>query len=278
MKRKVIDIDQIFDNFLVKYINENRGKFDEKEWESKIVNLYNEFLVSEIEELGGVAPINYYKDASAEELVELLVNHVEQEVSVPDALCEALSLVDCDSLLLNCLNNTQSEELIFYCVNILSERNSTIAFNKYFDLLLSEVSSEDLKELLAEKLSENAEDAKERALEIYESADSSQIYLLEIFARCKNDDRVFNLLINELKAHKGDLALYLSYVSKYGDEKALPVLLELIDDDNISYVDFKELKLAIECFGGEYTKQRDFSHDRAFNKLKRNNGDESERN
>ena len=48
--------------------------------------------------------------------------------------------------------------------------------------------------------------------------------------------------------------------------------------DSLELVDFKELKLAIECFGGEYTKQRDFSHDRAFNKLKRNNGDESERN
>ena len=44
MTRKVIDIDKIFDDFLVSYINENRGKFSEDEWESKIVNLYNIFL------------------------------------------------------------------------------------------------------------------------------------------------------------------------------------------------------------------------------------------
>lgn len=276
MSRKVIDIDQIFDDFLVNYINENRGKYDENEWEAKIVNLYNEFLVTELAELDGLTPLNYYKGASAEELVDLLVSHVSQDVSVPDSLCEALAGVECDSLLAKHIDESSPEELVFYCVNVLSERNSTIAFDKYFTLLLSDSTTEDLKELIAEELAENAELVKETALKLYNEAGSSKIFLLEIFARCKNDDRVFDLLIEQLKAHKGDLALYLSYVSKYGDERALPILLELIEDDGISYVDFKELKLAIECFGGEYNKQRDFSGDRAFNRLKRKVEDEGD--
>ena len=36
MKRKVVDIDVIFDNFLVDYIQTNRGKYTEKEWEEKL--------------------------------------------------------------------------------------------------------------------------------------------------------------------------------------------------------------------------------------------------
>ena len=51
------------------------------------------------------------------------------------------------------------------------------------------------------------------------------------------------------------------YLASYGDERALPYLLDKIDEEGISYVEFQELKYAIEALGGEYTKQRDFSGD-----------------
>jgi len=275
MKRKVIDIDQIFDDFLVSYINENRGKFSEKEWEEKIVNLYHIFLETPIDELGGVTPDKYYDGATAEELCELLCEHVRTEVSVPDSLCHALLNCDSEKLLASLVNSESSEELVCYAINILSEKKSTAAFDSYFELLLSNETSENLKELCAESLSDFANEAKETALKLYKQAGSSAIYLLEIFARCDRDDRVFNILIEELKAHNGD-ALYLSYVSKYGDERALPYLLEIIDNPNIGYSDFKELKLAIECFGGEYTEQRDFSNDKAFMMTTRRKKDEGD--
>ena len=45
MKVKVIDIDNIFDDFLVKFISENKGKLTEKQWEEKIPVLYLEFFI-----------------------------------------------------------------------------------------------------------------------------------------------------------------------------------------------------------------------------------------
>lgn len=268
MKVKIVDIDALFDQFLADYIRNNRGKYTEKEWESVIPGLYDEFGKAPLDELDGTCPDEYYKAFCGSDLCAALAEHIEKGVSVSDFLCEALASADCVDELAAFIDNEHDEELVSYCVNILNDKNSTAGFDRYFDLLLSDETCEDMKDLLAETLANNPEAAKERALAEYENAGSSAVYLLEIFAACKNDDRVFDILMKELVSHKNDLPFYLSYVTKYGDERALPVLMELIKDDKINYLDFKELKLAIEAFGGSYDEERDFSSDKYFKKLK----------
>lgn len=268
MKVKIVDIDKIFDDFLTHYIQSNRGKYTEKEWERKIPGLYDEFGRTELEELDGKCPNEYYKSLSGSELCDVLSEHIEQGVSVSDFLCEALIAAECVDELVRFIDNGHDEELVSYCINILNDKNSTAGFDRYFDMLLSDDTCEDMKDLIAEMLANNPEAAKERALKEYPRAGSSAVYLLDVFSSCKKDDRIFDILINELKSHKKDIPFYLSYVTKYGDERALPVLLELIDDESINYLDFKELKLAIEGFGGSYDKKRDFTSDKYYKKLK----------
>lgn len=267
---KIIDIDEIFDSFLTDYIKKNSGKYSEKEWEERIPLLYDEFGKTPLDELDGACPDDYYKGACGDELCALLAEHVKRGVSVSDFLCEALLESDCENGLASLIDESNDEEIVSYCINVLNEKGSTVAFDKYFDMLLSDSTCEDMKDLIAEALAGVPEAAKERALKEYANAGSSAVYLLEIFAACKNDDRIFDILIGELTSHKNDLPFYLSYVTKYGDERALPYLMELIDDEKINYLDFKELKLAIEGFGGSYDKPRDFSSDKYFKKLKGN--------
>ena len=52
-----------------------------------------------------------------------------------------------------------------------------------------------------------------------------------------------------------------SYLASYGDSRALPVLLERIAGEDINFLEFRELKYAIEALGGEYNEERDFSSD-----------------
>lgn len=275
MKLKVVDIDNIFDTFLVNYIRENSGKLTEKQWEEKIPVLYLDFGEEKIDELDGHTPNEYYANASGEELAVLLKEHVEQGVPVSNFLCEALISSDCEKYLVKYVSNEYDEELISYCVNILNDKKCTLAFDAYFDLILNDTTSEDLKELLAEALASIPESAKERALQCYEKAGSSAIYMLEIFSLCKHDDRILQILVRELKTHLDDIPLYLPYVTRYGDEKALPHLFEVISNKSIGYSDFRELKFAIELFGGEYNEVRDFSSDKEYIKLKGNKNETS---
>ena len=54
------------------------------------------------------------------------------------------------------------------------------------------------------------------------------------------------------------------YLAAYGDERALPDLLRKIEDRSIGFVEFQELKYAIEALGGEYNEPRDFSADKDY--------------
>jgi hypothetical protein len=58
--------------------------------------------------------------------------------------------------------------------------------------------------------------------------------------------------------------MHASYLAAYGDERALPFLYERIRDESIGFVEFQELKYAIEALGGEYNEERDFSKDKDF--------------
>ena len=267
MKVKIVDIDKIFDDFLTHYIQSNRGKYTEKEWERKIPGLYDEFGRTELEELDGKCPNDYYKSLSGSELCDVLSEHIEQGVSVSDFLCEALIAAECVDELVRFIDNGHDEELVSYCINILNDKNSTAGFDRYFDMLLSDDTCEDMKDLIAEMLANNPEAAKERALKEYPGAGSSAVYLLDVFSSCKKDDRIFDILINELKSHKKDIPFYLSYVTKYGDERALPVLLKRIENREIGFNEFRELKYAVEALGGEYNEPRSFEHDEDFLKV-----------
>ena len=59
-----------------------------------------------------------------------------------------------------------------------------------------------------------------------------------------------------------------SYLAAYGDERALPVLLDKIDEEGITFIEYQELKYAIESLGGSYEKERDFSNDEYYQAVK----------
>ena len=75
------------------------------------------------------------------------------------------------------------------------------------------------------------------------------------------DERIFDILIGEFRRDDENVPMHASYLAAYGDERALPYLLDKIDGEGVTFIEFQELKYAIEALGGEYTKERDFSND-----------------
>jgi len=92
--------------------------------------------------------------------------------------------------------------------------------------------------------------------------------LTEILSKTEKDDKVFDILIEQFAIHQDEIPLYAGYLARYGDERALPFLLTAIENEKLSYSDFNELKFAIESLGGEYDKERDFTKDKTYKKIK----------
>lgn len=253
--KKLIDFDGLFDEKLAEYIRDNPTKYTEKQWENVIPKLYRQFGDTYVAK-AGATPRQYYSSMTDEELCDALARHVSEGVPVSDFLCREIERRGCTDALVRLLS-LREEEILTLAVNLAG--SSEKAYPAYFDLLISEVSA-DIKEAVCEQLKGGADAAKERALACYEAGQEREI-MLEILSRCKQrDDRVFDILMNAFRT--GDeVPMHASYLAAYGDERALPVLLDYIDRDDINFLEFRELKYAIEALGGEYTKPRDFTND-----------------
>ena len=252
---KPIDFDGLFDQKLAKYLKENAGKFTEKQWEDKIPLLYQKFGDTYLKSIG-FTPREYYKRMSDKELVDTLLAHIKEEVPVSDFLCRELESRDCPEEILPLLE-CKDEQLLMLAVNLAGA--NPIAFDAYFALLMGEADRE-IKDAVVDQLKVNADAAKARALAFLNEGIEKEL-MLEVLSRVRErDETVYEVLLNAFREGE-DLPMHASYLAAYGDSRALPVLLERIAGEDINFLEFRELKYAIEALGGEYTEERDFSDD-----------------
>ncbi len=252
---KPIDFDGLFDQKLAKYLKENAGKFTEKQCEDKIPLLYQKFGDTYLKSIG-FTPREYYKRMSDKELVDTLLAHIKEEVPVSDFLCRELESRDCPEEILPLLE-CKDEQLLMLAVNLAGA--NPIAFDAYFALLKGEADRE-IKDAVVDQLKVNADAAKARALAFLNEGIEKEL-MLEVLSRVRErDETVYEVLLNAFREGE-DLPMHASYLAAYGDSRALPVLLERIAGEDINFLEFRELKYAIEALGGEYTEERDFSDD-----------------
>ena len=265
---KIIDVDELFDKYISDYVYQNIGKVKPEEIENKIPELYVQFGDEKLEQLDGKTPNEFYKQYSGKELVECLKEHIIDGVSVSDFLCEALSSEINEDAIIKALDDDENEEFLLYLMNILADIGWEKAKDKYLQFVLWDY-SETIKEVATETLKTNADLVKEQILAQFDQAEEkTKENLVEILSGCSKDEKVFEILINEFIKNQNNIPLYAGYLAKYGEERSLPFLKAAIENERISYVDFEELRFAIEALGGEYTKTRDFSKDKTFKKIK----------
>lgn len=259
--KELIDFDALFDEKLAEYMQKNAGKHTEKEWEDVIPRLYKKFGDIYIARVKNT-PRGYYAAMTDAELADTLRRHVEEDVPVPDFLCRELETRGCTDELVALLSS-RDEQLLTLVVNLSGA--SEKAFDAYFAILASDVDAE-VKDAVCEQLKQGADAAKARAIKAYEQGLECDL-MLEILSRCKErDETVYNILVNAFRTSE-EIPMHASYLAAYGDQRALPLLLEVIDRDDINFIEFRELKFAIEALGGEYTRPRDFSGDPYFQEI-----------
>ena len=258
--KKLIDFDGLFDEKLSQYMQENAGKYTEKQWESIIPKLYKQFGDTFVAK-AGATPKAYYAEMSDEELVDTLALHVKEEIPASDFLCRELEGRNCPDALVKLLAE-DNLELLTFAVNLIGANPKGHA--GYFVLLGNADTDEDVVDAVCEQLKNSADAAKARALDFYGRGIRTEL-MLEILSRCtEKDDEVFEILLRAFKESEEDMPMHASYLAAYGDVRALPALLEVIDREDINFLEYQELKYAIEALGGEYTRPRDFSNDPYF--------------
>ncbi len=256
---RLIDFDGLFDEKLTQFMEENKNKYTEKQWEDIIPRLYKKFGDTYVAKIK-CTPKEYYAKKSDTELTEALCAHLSSDVPVPEFLCAEIEKRGAVETLLPLLSGKDTVAAT-YAVNLIGADER--AFEKYFALLLDEESDEELKSDVVDIFKRHADTVKEKALAAYQ-ADKGKEYMLEILSRVKTrEERIFEALLSAFLSGE-ETPMRASYLAAYGDERALPHLLEKIEDKTIGFVEFQELKYAIEALGGEYDEPRDFSEDKDY--------------
>ena len=79
-------------------------------------------------------------------------------------------------------------------------------------------------------------------------------------------ENVYQLAVRLFEKNPNRRALFASYLAKLGDPRALPVLIAAANEENCRYMDFIELRAAIEELGGE-APEREFYDDPEYEAL-----------
>lgn len=256
---KWIDFDGLFDEKLAQYMSENKNKHTEKQWEDVIPKLYKKFGDTFIAKIG-CTPKEYYARMNNQDLVATLKGHLEEGVPVPEFLCAEIESRNDAEVLLGLLD-TEDTQTASYAINLIGD--DTRAFPIYFTILTQNRFDEELRSDICDILRLHADEVKEQTIALYRQGIASG-YMLEILSRVKvRDEEVYQILIKAFW-NADDSALTAGYLAAYGDERALPDLLRRIENRSIGFVEFQELKYAIEALGGEYNEPRDFSADKDY--------------
>ena len=101
---------------------------------------------------------------------------------------------------------------------------------------------------------------------------AGQEAFLDILVNYPGPKQVFDLAVRLFEENPNRRALFASYLGKLGDDRALPVLMAAANDDKCRYMDFIELRSAIESLGGEAPK-REFFEDEEYEALCAMEGD-----
>ena len=114
---KPVDLDGLFDEKLAQYMEENKGKYTEKQWENIIPKLYKKFGDTYVAKIKAT-PKEYYAKMTDGELTETFAAHLAQKVPVPDFLCSEIEERNCIDALLPLLREGDGET-VSYALNII---------------------------------------------------------------------------------------------------------------------------------------------------------------
>lgn len=246
-----IDIDELFDEYLNDFIENNSSTLSASDIEKRIEGLYEEFANMPNDELGGLTPFEYYNQMTTESLLNLLKDGVLENGSVSDILCKALEKrSDAEDGLLE-LAFSSSEELSVYAINVLGAMGNKKSLKAFVDSLSTKKLSQNLIDVMTEAICLNAELVKEEVLKAYKPTSLGAESFEEIFSNMKNDERVFKILCANFLNDSKKLALNAGFLAKYGDDRALPILYSTLKRRDLSLLDYSEIKTAIEKLGGE---------------------------
>ncbi len=269
---QIIDFDAYFTDVLNDWIEKNRSRFRRTDdMENEVPDVYLRWLNTPQEWLGGATPGAYFEqfDASAE-LCGLLKDYIADGTPVPDPLLDRLEELKDEQALLDLAKDKSAPcEARMTAIELLRQVESTLPMVDFIRWQVERDDEDDILDNALESLRQMGETVRRAAKIAFTAADENgKEALLDVLADYPGDEDVFQFALEKFKTQTDKRGLYAGYLAKLDDDRALEHLLDVAESDDVNYIDFIEIRSAIERLGSE-APVKDWSHDPSYKAFKR---------
>ncbi len=265
---KCIDFDKKFEYYVTNWMNTEGKKYKNyDEMEAQMPEVYAAFLDTPADFLNGQKPGEYFEQFDdAKMLVNLMEDYDKQRVPVPDMLLNRISDLGekSEAPLFHMLQKERAPmSTKMNAITLLREIESELPVDYYIEIVKNQTSMDELTESALESLESLGEKVQEKILQNIEQAtDEGKISFLSAVIKEGQSAPVLVDMALELiqKQDCAQIALLSDVLGRLGDERALPVLKALAASHDTHYLDYIELRNAIECLGDE-APEREFDEE-----------------
>ena len=271
---KLIDFDKRFARYAAKWMQDNHDKYEDvDQMEMAMPDVYMRWLNKGADWLEGESPGMYFqKFDDAQMLVKWYVAYFMGNVPVPDQLMERIvELGEKTAAGLGAVIKAESlsMEARMGAVSMLREMGSVAMLEEYIAWLGGAREIDELSDNAAESLKQMpGRRVVELCLDAYPGAPvTAQECLLDVLCHFGGDERIFPLALQRLY-DTDNKALMASFLAKLGDERAIEPLMGLLKGADIHYLDYIEIKNALQVLGEDVIIDRSFEGDKYYESLK----------
>ncbi|NLC31796.1 MAG: hypothetical protein GX781_00655 [Clostridiales bacterium] len=269
---QLIDFDSHFAEYTRQWMEVHSDDYDDPDdMELEMPAVYQRFLDTPAQWLQGLKPGEYFGQwHDAHTLVKLMENYLDSRVSLPDMLLNRITeLGDEAAVSLQGLIDEEdaSNEKKMLAISLLRELDSKLPMDRYISWQCQRGDQDELCDNALESLELMGEIVRDKMLEALEGAsDAGKEAMLSVLSRYPGDERILEGLLRLIQTRPQRKALLAAYLGRLGDAGALPVLMQVAQQEALGYLDYIELRSAIEALGGE-APVREFYDDAEYEAL-----------
>lgn len=264
---RCINFDKEFERYITVWMREHAKEYRNYDaMEAAMPEVYDQFLDTPANWLGGAKPGEYFTQFdNPKQLVNWMEDYFKQRIPVPDMLMNRISQLGpaSEAALMALLQKERAtQEMKMAAVTLLREIDSDAPVGQY---LAWQTARQEGEDELADNALDSLSSLGERAVAAMRAAlpgatPAGQEALLTLLANYPGDEQVFQIALSLFHARRDRVAVLADCLGRLGDERALPALKAVAASEETPYLDYIELRSAIEALGGD-APEREFDEE-----------------
>ncbi len=245
--------------------------------EDEVEQKYNEMMLSWLNApaqwLNGVKPGEYFnRYTEPKDLIKLLEEYMKRDIGLPEPLYSRIVAMGdvCVPYLVTIVQNAHnSDKLRGTALAMLGDMEDALPRALCIDLICQSESEQDLGDLAADALKETDDSVVEELMDRYDGATGyGKMTILDVCSKFPVNERAYEAMVKSLMTEHAMRGYYAGLLADYGDARALEPLMKAQQLTDLNYLDYIEVRNAIEALGGDPGEERVFNGDPAYEALR----------